>query len=319
MSQQHPIGSPFSAASTAAEVMAGVDFSGRTAVVTGGHSGLGLVTTRALAEAGAQVIVPARDADRARAVLADVPGAEARSMDLTDAASVAAFAATLAGQPVSILINSAGVMAMPLSRDASGHEMQFATNHLGHYRLTCALWPSLVAAKGARVVAVSSRGHQIAGVDFDDIDFERRPYDKWLAYGQSKTANALFAVALDQRGRNQDVRALSLHPGQILTDLARHLTAEEIAGFDTLDGEGRPIIDPARGMKTLEQGAATSLWCATSPLLTGIGGVYCEDCEVAGINTGAMGRKGVAAWATDPEAAERLWALSERWTGVGLD
>ena len=239
-------------------------------------------------------------------------------MDLADAASIAAFAETLAGQPVSILINSAGVMAMPLTRDAAGHEVQFATNHLGHFRLTCALWPSLVSAKGARVVAVSSRGHQIAGIDFDDLDFERRAYDKWVAYGQSKTANALFALALDQRGREQHVRAFSLHPGQILTDLARHLTAEEIAGFDALDAEGRPIVDPARGMKTVEEGAATSLWCATSSLLDGLGGVYCEDCEIAETNTGGRGRKGVAAWATDPEAAERLWALSERQTGVGL-
>lgn len=319
MSQQNPIGSPFTAASTAAEVMAGVNLSGQTAVVTGDHSGLGLVTTRVLAEAGAKVIVPARDVDRAKAALADIPGADARTMDLTDAASIAAFAETLAAEPLSILINSAGVMAMPLTRDADGHEMQFATNHLGHFRLTCALWPSLIAAEGARVVAVSSRGHQIAGVDFEDIDFEQRPYDKWVAYGQSKTANTLFALALDQRGQELGVRAFSLHPGQILTDLARHLTAEEIAGFDTLDADGQPIVDPARGMKTLEQGAATSLWCATSPLLAGIGGVYCEDCEVAELNTGAMGRKGVAAWATDAEAAERLWDLSERWTGAGLD
>jgi len=318
MSDQRPIGSPFTAASTAGEVMADIDLSGRTAVVTGGHSGLGLVTTRALAEAGARVIVPARDADRASTILADISGAEARAMDLTDAASVAAFAGTLAGQPVSILINSAGVMAMPPTRDPAGHEMQFATNHLGHFRLTCALWPSLVAAEGARVVAVSSRGHQIARVDFDDIDFERRAYDKWVAYGQSKTANALFAVALDRRGQGQDLRAFSLHPGQILTDLARHLTAEEITGFDALDADGQPIVDPARGMKTIDQGAATSLWCATSPLLADIGGVYCEDCEVAPLNTGATGRAGVAAWATDPEAAERLWTLSERWTGVTL-
>lgn len=318
MSQQHPVGSPFTAASTAAEIMAGIDLTGRTAVVTGGHSGLGLVTTHALAEAGARVIVPARDAGRASALLAEIPGAQARAMDLTDATSIKAFAETLVGEPVSILINSAGVMAMPLRRDAGGHEMQFATNHLGHFRLTCVLWSSLVAAEGARVVAVSSRGHQIAGVDFDDIDFERRPYDKWVAYGQSKTANALFAMALDERGRDRGVQAYSLHPGQILTDLARHLTAEEVAGFDALDREGRPIIDPARGMKTVEQGAATSLWCATSPLLANVGGVFCEDCEVAELNVEGRGRKGVAAWAADPQAAERLWALSERWTGVGL-
>ncbi|WP_241557442.1 hypothetical protein [Croceibacterium ferulae] len=171
---------------------------------------------------------------------------------------------------------------------------------------------------GARVVAASSRGHQIAGVDFDDIDFDRRPYDKWAAYGQSKTANVLFARALGRRGEAAGVRAWSLHPGQILTDLARHLSAEEIAGFDALDAEGKPIVDPARGMKTPDQGAATALWCATSPLLEGRGGAYCEDCDIAEISRGELGRKGVAPWAVDDGAAEQLWALSSRWTGCDI-
>lgn len=200
----------------------------------------------------------------------------------------------------------------PLAK-SPGHEGQFATNHLGHYRLTCGLWP-LLRAEGGRVVSVSSRGHQIAGIDFDDVDFRRRPYDKWIAYGQSKTANALFAIALDARGAAHGVRAFSLHPGQILTQLARHLSAEEIAGCDALDPEGRPIIDPSRGMKTVDQGAATSLWCATSAALEGQGGVYCEDCDIAPINTGEQGRKGVAAWACDPALSERLWSLSEDLT-----
>ena len=316
---QQPIGSPFTAASTAAEVMAGVDLTGRVAVVTGGYSGIGLVTTRGLAAAGARVIVPARDRGRAEAAVQGVDGIEVEDMDLAAPASIERFARRLSERTgaIDLLINSAGVMATPLFRDAEGHEGQFATNHLGHYRLTCGLWP-LLQAGGARVVSVSSRGHQIAGINFDDIDFQRRPYDKWTAYGQSKTANALFAVALDQRGAAHGVRAFSLHPGQILTDLARHLSADEIAGFDALDAEGRPIIDPSRGMKTVDQGAATSLWCATSPALNGLGGVYCEDSDIASIKTGETGRQGVAPWACDKALAERLWSVSEALTGLSI-
>ncbi|MFJ4585974.1 oxidoreductase [Pseudomonas moraviensis] len=315
---QLPVQSPFNAASTAAEVMAGIDLRGHLAVVTGGYSGLGLLTVTSLAAAGAQVIVPARDTARAEAALTGIDGVRVMPMDLMQAESVAGFSRSLvsAGQPVSLLINCAGVMAAPLLRDADGHESQFATNHLGHYRLTCGLWPVLVKSGQARVLSVSSRGHQIAGVEFDDIDFLRRPYDKWLAYGQSKTANALFAIALDQRGRSHGVRAFSLHPGQILTDLARHLSTAELAAFDALDEQGRPRLDPHKGLKTVEQGAATGLWCATSAVLADLGGVYCEDCNVAPINDPETGRKGVAQWAADAESAERLWVVSEQWTGL---
>lgn len=317
---QSPLASPFDAASTAAEVMAGVDLRGKLAIVTGGYSGLGLITARHLAAAGARVIVPARDPKRAGAALAGIDGVLVEPMDLISADSVSAFCARIVGrgQPVSLLINCAGVMASPLARDAEGHESQFSINHLGHYRLTCGLWPALVAAGSARVVAVSSRGHQIAGMDFDDTDFQRRPYDKWVAYGQSKTANALFAMALDTRGREQGVRAFSLHPGQILTDLARHLSSSEIEAFDVFDENGQHKIDPQAGLKTLEQGAATGLWCATSPALEGKGGVYCEDCNIAPVNQSDIGRKGVAQWASDPDAAERLWQLSQQWTGLSL-
>lgn len=315
---QTPIHSRFNAASTAAQVMAGVDLSGKLAVVTGGYSGIGLITAKSLAAAGARVIVPARDPARAYDALGAVEGVEILQMDLLQPASVAAFSQCVVdrGQPVSLLINCAGVMASPLSRDADGHESQFATNHLGHYRLACGLWPALVAAGTARVVSVSSRGHQIAGVDFDDIDFLHRPYDKWQAYGQSKTANALFATALDQRGRDRGIRAFSLHPGQILTDLGRHLSSAEIAAFDVLDEHGQQRLDPENGLKTLEQGAATGLWCATSDALANLGGVYCEDCNIAVFNDPHSGRKGVAKWAVDPEHAQWLWDLSARWTGM---
>jgi NAD(P)-dependent dehydrogenase (short-subunit alcohol dehydrogenase family) len=318
---QYPIDTPFNAASTAAEVMAGIDPTGQLAIVTGGHSGLGLITTRHLVAAGARVIVAARDAHRARAALAGIAGpgqVEVREMDLIDPASVAAFSRSVVedGQAVALLINCAGVMASPLMRDINGHEGQFATNHLGHYRLTCGIWPALVAAGNARVISVSSRGHQIAGIDFEDVDFQRRPYDKWVAYGQSKTANALFALALDTRGRKHGVRGFSLHPGQILTGLSRHLSADEIAAFGVLDEHGNQRLDPAVGLKTPEQGAATVLWCATSRALDGKGGVYCEDCNIAAPNDPRTGRAGVASRAVDPQLAERLWRLSEQWTGL---
>ena len=320
MTQQHPIGSPFSAASTAADVIRGIDLSGKNAIVTGGHSGLGIETVRALAEAGARVLVPARDPDQARVALAGIANVEVDPIDLTDPASIAAFGAHVVagGRALDMLINSAGIMAAPLWRDAEGHESQFATNHLGHFRLTVALWPALTRSGDARVISVSSRGHQIAGVDFDDIDFLSRPYDKWVAYGQSKTANALFAMALDKRGRESGVRAFSLHPGQVLTGLARHLSEAEIASFDARDEQGRLRVDPARGMKTVPQAAATSVWSATSPLLADLGGLYLEDCDVAPIHTGEAGRKGVAPWAADPDLAERLWRVSEAMTGASI-
>jgi NAD(P)-dependent dehydrogenase (short-subunit alcohol dehydrogenase family) len=298
--------------------MAGVDLSGQTVIVTGGASGIGLETTRALSAAGATVVVPARDPKRARAVTGGMARIEIEQLDLADPPSIRAFAARfLAGdRALPILINSAGIMATPFRRDAMGNELQFATNHLGHFRLVRALWPALVRAETARVISVSSRGHQLAGVDFDDPNFNHRAYDKWKAYGQSKTANALFAIALDARGKADGISAFSLHPGQILTELARHLSAEEIAAFGARDANGAPKIDPGRGMKTPQQGAATSVWCATSRQLDGLGGLYCEDCDVAPIYRGEESRKGVAPWAADRELAERLWALSEALTAA---
>ena len=312
--QQYPIASPFNAFSTAADVLRERDLSGTTAIVTGGYSGLGLETTRALVGAGASVIVPARDPDKALQAVGRLEGVEMLPMDLLDKSSIQTFADRFLEHDIAlpILINSAGVMATPLFRDADGHEGQFATNHLGHFRLVKALWPALAKAKGARVISVSSRGHQIAGVHCDDIDFRNRPYERWTAYGQSKTANVLFAVELDKRGKEDGIRAFSLHPGQVLTNLARHLSDDDIAGFDALDDNGRPIVDPEKGMKTPQQGAATSVWAATSPLLEGIGGLYLEDCNIAPVHSGDAGRKGVAPYAIDPDLAARLWEMSEQ-------
>lgn len=319
--QQAPLPSGFGPASTADDVIRGIDLTGKLAIVTGGYSGIGIDTVRALTSAGAQVIVPARDLDRARKNLGDIANVTVESMDLMDPASVDAFAERFlaTGQPLHILLNSAGIMMNPLTRDARGYESQFATNHLGHYQLTLRLWPALSKANGARVVAVSSRGHRLSPVDFGDVNFERRPYDKRVAYGQSKTANALFALKLDELGKPYGIRAFALHPGGIITELARHLTAEELLATGFVTEEGKPIFDPSRDMKTPAQGAATSVWCATSPQLDGMGGVYCENSDIASkVAADSTEMWGVRPWAIDADEAEQLWALSEKLTGVSF-
>jgi NAD(P)-dependent dehydrogenase (short-subunit alcohol dehydrogenase family) len=288
----------------------GLDLSGKIAIVTGGYSGVGLETTRALAEAGATVIVPARTPEKARVTIADIPRVELEELDLFDPTSIDAFAQRFldSGRPLDILINNAGIMAPPLVRDARGYESQFATNHLGHFQLTARLWPALKQAGRTRVVSLSSTGIRFGGVDFEDPNFEYREYDKWKAYAQSKSANALFAVGLDKRGYSHGVRAFSVHPGRIMTDLVRHMSEVE----RTVGGE----------YKTIEQGAATSVWCATSPLLEGKGGVYCLDADIAEVipefSLQGMGQTltGVLPWAINPDFAEQLWKLSEEMTGV---
>ncbi|WP_176707774.1 oxidoreductase [Bacillus sp. FJAT-26390] len=310
---QKPIHSGFGPQTTAQEVLVGRDLSGKMAIVTGGYSGVGLETTRALAEAGATVIVPARTPDKARTSVAGIPRVELEELDLIDPASIDAFAKRFldSGRPLDILINNAGIMAPPLVRDARGYESQFATNHLGHFQLTLRLWPALKQAGEARVVSVSSTGVRFGGVDFEDPNFERREYDKWKAYGQSKSANALFALALDKRGQAHGVRAFSLHPGRIMTDLVRFMSEEEKVAAT---GE----------LKTTQQGAATSVWCATSPQLEGKGGVYCLNADIAEVITAeapqGLSQKltGVFPWAIDPDFAERLWLISEELTGVKL-
>lgn len=313
--KQVPIHSGYGAETTASEVIGKRRLDGVIAVVTGGYAGVGLETTRVLSAAGATVIVPARTPDKARAALAGIARVEIESLDLIDPKSIDAFAARFlaSGRPLHILVNNAGIMATPFVRDARGFESQFATNHLGHFQLTARLWPALRKAKGARVVELTSRGHRRAGVDFDDPNFERRRYDKWVAYGQSKTANALFALALDKRGEAHRVRAFSVHPGAILTELTRSMSEEEVRASVALAKEVSPL-------KTIEQGAATSVWCATSPQLDGMGGVYCEDCDIAeAVPADFSGQSGVRPWAMDPSFAERLWKKSEEWTGVPFD
>lgn len=328
---QTPIGSGFGKASTADEVIVGIDLTGKTAIVTGGYSGLGLETVRVFLAAGARVIVPARDVGRARTALAGLAAAEVWPMDLLDPASIDAFAERFLAErvPLQILVNSAGIMALPaLTLDGRGHELQFATNHLGHFQLTLRLWPALQAAHGARVVAVSSLGHRFSPVVFEDIDFHDRAYDPFAAYGQSKTANALFAVALDRHGAADGIRAFAVHPGGIVeTNLGKHIDLAMLRELGAIDAEGKAIIAPERGFKTPAMGAATQVWCATSPALADKGGVYCEDCDIsmplappkgAYVLGDTLGQGGVFPHAVDPAAAEKLWVLSEALTGVRL-
>jgi NAD(P)-dependent dehydrogenase (short-subunit alcohol dehydrogenase family) len=310
--RQEPINSGFGARTTASDVLAGVDLNGKLAVVTGGYSGLGLETTRALAGAGADVIVPARRTGAAREALAGIPQVAVDKFDLADLDSVRRFAGRClaSGRPIDIVIDSAGIMACPETRVGPGWEAQFAINHLGHYALVNHLWPALAGGNGARVVAVSSGAHGITGIRWDDVQFARG-YERWQAYGQSKTANVLFAVHLDAIGWDAGVRAFAVHPGSILTPLQRHLGKEEMIAAGWIDEKGN-LADPT--FKTPEQGAATQVWAATSPQLAGIGGVYCQDCDIAVV--AEDGSPGVHRHAIDPEEAARLWALSAELTGV---
>lgn len=319
--KQHPIGTGFTAASTAEDVLKGIDITGHHVIITAGHSGIGLETTRALAGAGASVLVGVRHPDRAAAALADIDHVETDHLDLADPASVDAFAARYraTGRALHILINNAGIMAAgPLVLDARGYEQQFATNHLGHFQLTQGLLPALRAAHGARVVAVSSRAHRQSDIRWDDLHFAHG-YDPTVAYGQSKTATVLFAVELDRRWADDGIRGYSLHPGGIVgTGLAPSLSDEDLRSMKLVDDAGQPIIDPDRDMKSPQQGAATSGFAATSSLLADLGGVYLQNSDVAPLEPSDTPisidgpATGVMPYAVDPESAQRLWDLSEQ-------
>ncbi|MFF6786565.1 SDR family NAD(P)-dependent oxidoreductase [Streptomyces sp. NPDC012510] len=312
------ITTPFTGRSTASDVIAGIDLTGRRAVVTGAASGIGVETARALAGAGAEVTLAVRDTEAGHRTAAAIrattgnEGVRVAALDLTDPASVRAFTAAWQG-PLHILVNNAGVMAAPESRTPQGWELQFATNHLGHFALTTQLHGALAGAGGARVVSVSSSGHLFSPVVFDDLHFTERPYDPWLAYGQSKTANVLFAVEAGRRWADDGITANALMPGGIRTNLGRYMDEEQMGLFMThlqaLLGEGTPL--PEMSFKSVEQGAATSVLLATSPLLDGISGRYFEDCDEAPPHQPGT-HTGVAPHALDPEAAERLWQVSEQ-------
>lgn len=312
---QVPIGSGFGARSTARDVVAGIDLSGRNAIVTGGYSGIGIETVRALAEAGAKVTVPARRPDVASQALGQLSGdIEVATMDLADLSSVRKFTDhyTGTGRKLDILINNAGIMACPEMRVGPGWERQFGVNHLGHMAMTLGLLPALQKAEGARLVALSSIAHARSDVHWDDPHFERHPYQKWEAYGQAKSANALFALGADRRWDEFGVTAFSVHPGGIFTPLQRHLSDEEMAelGWKNPDGTIPEAVKAA--FKTPEQGGATAAWAATSPKLEGRGGEYCEDCDIAQLaDETSMRFHHAREWITDEDKADRLWVMSE--------
>ena len=316
-SDQVPTNSGFHGRSTGSEVLADVDLAGRTAIVTGGYSGIGLEATRALAGAGAHVVVAVRTPEKAADALAGIDGqVDTAPLDLSDLSSVRAFADRMAEQlpQLDILINNAGIMACPLARVGPGWESQFGVNHMGHFALTQGLLPLLRHADRPRVVALSSTAHKQSDIRWDDIGYDHTPYNKWQAYGQAKTANALFANALSRRLRDHGGLAFSVHPGGIFTPLQRHLPTEEMIALGWLGEDGQPSELAARGFKTPEQGCSTTVWAATSELLDDKPGVYCEDCDIAEPTDPAspMARfRGVDDHVSSDESAERLWAVSE--------
>ena len=328
---QKPLLSGFTCTSTTNDVMKGINLSGKPIIVTGGYSGLGLETTKVFARAGARVIVPARNVQLATERLSDIPNAEVWYMDLLNTKTVDEFAEKFIREfgTLHILLNNAGIMAVPeYKTDSHGNELQFATNHLGHFYLTGKLLPALIQAEHSRVVTVSSRGHRISDVFMDDVNFQSTPYDPWLAYGQSKTANALFAYELNKRGAQFGIQSFSVHPGAIYdTNLMQFMPSESLRERGVLNAQGKAILDPAQDRKSIEQGAATQVWCATSPLLNPHGGEYCEDCDISSLlpddettpflrNPKAMRQQGVKSFAVDPMRAEQLWHLSQTLTGL---
>jgi len=319
ITEQKPLISGFGPRTTAEEALAGHDLRGKIAIVTGGHAGLGLETTRVLSNGGAAVVIGSRDPQKAQMSVAEMKNVEVHQLDLASPASIDRFARDFidSNRALDLLINNAGIMATPLMRDDRGYEMQFATNHLGHFHLTVSVWESLKKSGNARVVALSSLGHRVSGVDFSDPNFNQRPYDKWAAYGQSKSANSLFAVELDKRGEKHGIRAFAVHPGGILTDLARYLTDEDLKAFGVYRENG--VLKAPDWLKNTEQGAATTVWCAVSPQLNSKGGVYCEDCDIAPLlPADSKLSSGVRPWAVDKKAAEALWVLSEKLTSLSL-
>lgn len=316
---QKPIGSGFNAKSTSEEVIKGIDLTGKIAIVTGGNTGIGLETVKALANAGATVIVPARDIEKARKNLQGIANVEIEEMDLINPTSIDTFANKFlaSGKPLHLLINNAGIMWVPLRRDNRGIESQLAVNFLAQFQLTARLWNALKKTDGARVINVSSQGHQFAPFNFDDPNFEHREYETLQGYGQSKTAVNLFSLELDNRAKEFGVRAYSLHPGSIGgTELAREAPLELFVKMGFCDKQGNMFPEVGASLKTIPQGASTTIWCATSPLLNNIGGVFCEDADIANLHFGQEFSAGVKPYSLDEANAKNLWQLSEKLTGI---
>ena len=312
---QKKLESGFGMKTEPSDILLGKDLSGKVAVVTGGYSGIGLETTKALVAAGAKVYVPVRTSEKATQALAGVTGVTVGAMDLADLNTVKRYAASVKEREsrLDLLINNAGIMACPETRVGNNWEAQFAVNHLGHFVLTTQLLPLLLEAGNARVVCLSSIAHRRSDVLWDDINFESTAYEKWTSYASAKTANALFARGLDIKYSDQGLKAISVHPGGILTPLQRHLGNEEMQALGWTDADGNLTEQAAGRFKSTTQGCSTSLWAATSDHFDGIGGVYCEDCDVSNLATDESPRFfDVAPWAASDEGADRLWEVSEK-------
>jgi len=319
---QQPIGSGFNAQSTAADVIKGVDLTGKTAIVTGGNTGIGLETVKTLAQAGATVIVPARDIEKARKNLMGISNIELESLDLADPNSIKTFAEKflISKRPLHLLINNAGIMWVPLRKDNRGFESQLAVNYLAHFELTARLWPALKNANGARVVYVSSGGHQFSDFNFEDPNFVNRDYETLAGYGQSKTAVNLFSMELDSRAKEFNVRSYALCPGSVgETELSREAPLDLFQKLGYVDADGNLLPEVKASLKTIPQGAATTVWCATSSMLNDLGGVYCEHVDVAAINSDNSFAGGIKPYSLSEESAKRLWKLSEEMTGLAFN
>lgn len=319
---QEKLNTGFNATSTTSDVIKGIDLTDKVAIVTGGSTGIGLETVKTLSEAGATVIVPARNIEKARQNLQNIKNVEIEEMDLIDSDSITRFTDKFlaSGRQLDLLINNAGIMFVPLRRDKRGIESQLATNYLAVFQLTASLIPALKKANGARVVNLSSQGHQFSPFNFEDPNFEEREYETLAAYGQSKTAINLFSLELDNLAKSSGIRAYSVHPGNIWgTELLREAPLEMLQNFGFYDEKGNPVQEVIASLKTIPQGAATTIWVATSPLLNNIGGVYCEDSNIAELALGQEMEAGVKPYSLDETSAKRLWKLTQKLTGITFE
>lgn len=319
---QKPVNSGFGARSTTEDVIRGIDLKGKIAIVTGGNSGIGLETVKTFAKAGAQVIVPARDIAKAKRNLTGIPNVELEELDLANPDSIDSFADKFlkSERPLHLLINNAGIMWVPLRRDHRGFESQLAVNYLAHFQLTARLWPALKQANGARVVNVSSGGHQFSDFNFEDPNFLNCEYETLLGYGQSKTAVNLFSMELDNRAKQFNVRSYALCPGAVgETELSREAPLDLFQKLGYVDSEGKLLPEVTASLKTIPQGAATTVWCATSPLLNDLGGVYCENVDIAELISDVKIIGGIKEYSLDENNAKKLWKLSEEMTEISFD
>ncbi|MFI2743468.1 SDR family NAD(P)-dependent oxidoreductase [Zhouia sp. PK063] len=316
---QQPINSGFDIHSSSLEVIKNIDLNGKTAIVTGGNTGIGLETVKSLVKAGAKVIVPSRDLIKAKNNLHGLSNVEIEELDLINPTSIDTFATKFlaSNRPLHLLINNAGIMWVPLRRDFRGIESQLAINYLSQFQLTARLWPALKKAKAARIVNVSSGGHKFSNFNFEDPNFEYRHYETLQGYGQSKTAVNLFSLELDTRAKALGIRVFSLCPGRVGgTELAREASVALFQKMGYYDDQGTILPEVAASLKTVSQGAATTLWCATSPLLNEMGGIYCEHANIALLSTDLNSFGGVQEYSLDHDNAKKLWKWSEQVTGI---